>query len=60
MYYKYDEDEDLDGMVSMHMDDFNLAGPESFITMVTGRISAALDVSKVEDKSLRFGIGWKY
>ena len=54
VYYKYDENGNLDGMVSTHVDDFNLAGSKSFVTMVTERIRTALDVSKVEDRSFRF------
>jgi hypothetical protein len=54
VYFKYDNNGNLDGMVSTHVDDFNLAGSKNFVTMVTRKIQAALDVSKIEDGSFRF------
>ena len=36
------------------VDDFDLAGTESFVDMVTERVSAVLDVSKVEDDKFRY------
>ena len=41
-------------MVSMHVDDFDLNGTESFVEEVTEKISAALDVSQVENDHFRF------
>jgi len=40
-------------MVSTCMDDFDLAGKESFIEMITEKVSAVLDMSKVEDDRYR-------
>lgn len=41
-------------MVSTCVDDFNLGGSTNFVKMITEKISAALDVSKVEDDKFRF------
>ena len=41
-------------MVSTCVDDFDLAGTESFVDMVTKRVSTVLDVSKVEDDKFRY------
>ena len=41
-------------MVSTHVDDFDLAGTERFVKEVTKKISAALDVSQVENNHFRF------
>ena len=38
----------LEGIFSTYIDNFNLAGSEKFLTMVTEAIRKALDVSKVE------------
>ena len=54
MYYMIGEKEDLEGMMSTHVDDFDLAGKKSFVDKVTGEISKALDVSTVESDSFRF------
>lgn len=54
VYYMLNENGDLDGMVSMHVDDFYLAGNSIFVEMVTKKVSAALDVSQVEDNHFRF------
>ena len=54
VYYKIDEKGDLEGMVSTHVDDFDLAGKKSFVDKVTGEISKALDVSTVESDCFRF------
>ena len=43
-YYKYDEKGKLEGMISSHVDDFNLAGNEKFINTVTEKIKLALDI----------------
>ena len=53
-YYKHNEKGDLEGMISSHVDDFNLAGNEEFIEMVTEKIKNALDISKIEDGEFRF------
>ena len=54
VYYMLNEDGNLDGMVSTHVDDFDLAGKESFVEEMTKIISAALDISQVEDDHFRF------
>ena len=41
-------------MVSPYVDDLDLAGVESFVNMITERVSAVLDVSKVEDDKFRY------
>ena len=41
-------------MVSTCVDDFDLAGTERFVDMVTEKLSAALVVSKVEDDKYRY------
>ena len=54
MYYKLDEEGNLEGMVSTHVDDFDLAGRKKFVEMVTKEISRVLDVSTVESDCFRF------
>ena len=54
LYFKNDENGDLEGMISTHIDDFNLAGSEKFLESVTEEIKKVLDVSKVEDGKFRF------
>merc|ERR1712237_132668 len=41
-------------MVSTHVDDFNMAGNNDLVSMVTEKIRAALDISKIEDRLFRF------
>ena len=53
-YYKHDKERKLEGMISSHVDDFNLAGTKCFINDVTEKIKEALDVSKIEDSEFRF------
>ena len=54
LYFKNNENGDLEGIVSTHIDDFNLAGTESFLAMVTEEIRRELDISKIEESSFRF------
>ena len=54
VYYKHDKNANLEGMVSTHVDDFNMAGNNDFISIVTEKIRAALDISKIEDRVFRF------
>ena len=54
VYYRKDKNGDLEGMVLTCVDDFDLAGTEGFVDMVTKRVSAVLDVSKVEDDKFRY------
>ena len=49
-YYKHNDDGELEGMVSTHMDDFNLVGTNRFVTLLTDKFGKALDISKIEDK----------
>ena len=44
MYYMINEKGDLEGMVSTHVDDFDLAGKARFVNKVTEEIGKALDV----------------
>ena len=54
MYFKKNKEGDLEGLISTHVDDFNLAGSDSFLEAVTEEIKKVLDVSKVEDDKFRF------
>merc|ERR1712030_169015 len=54
LYYKHNENGDLVGMISTHVDDFSLAGSEDFLIMVTEEIRKTLDISKVENDKFRF------
>ena len=54
VYYKHDEKGDLEGIISSHVKNVNLAGKERFINEVTEKIRGALDISKIEDKEFRF------
>ena len=44
----------MEGMVSTHVDDFDLAGRKKFVEMVTKEISRVLAVSTVESYCFRF------
>ena len=54
VYYKLNEEGNLAGMVSTHVDDFDLAGRKKFVEMITKEISRVLDVSTVESDCFRF------
>ena len=54
LYYMIGEKGDLEGLVSTHVDDFNLAGKKSFLDKVTREIRKSLDVSTVESDCFRF------
>jgi len=54
LYFKNNENGDLEGIVSTHVNDFNLAGTENFLPMVTEEIRKELDISKIEESSFRF------
>ena len=45
-YYKHNDNGNLEGMVSSHVDDFNLAGTDSFNKIVTEKIKIVLDISR--------------
>ena len=54
MYFKRNKEGDLEGLISTHVDDFNLAGNDDFLEAVMEEIKRVLDVSKVEDDKFRF------
>ena len=54
VYYKLNEEGNLEGMVSTHVDDFDVAGRKKFVEMLTKEISKVLDISTLESYSLRF------
>ena len=54
VYYMIGEEGDLEGMVSTHVDDFDLAGRKRFVNRITEEIGKALDVSTVESDCFRF------
>ena len=54
VYYKLNEEGNLAGMVSTHVDDFDVAGRKKFVEMLTKEISKVLDVSTVESDCFRF------
>ena len=54
VYYMIGDKGDLEGMVSTHMDDFDLAGKTKFVDKVTEEIGKALDVSTVESDCFCF------
>jgi len=60
VYYMINEKGDLEGIVSTHVDDFNLGGRKQFVEMITEWISRVLDVSTVESDCFLFtGIDMK-
>ena len=54
LYFKNNENGNLEGMISTHIDDFNLARSEKFLETMTEEIKKVLDVLKVEDGKFRF------
>ena len=54
LYFRHNEEGDLVGMISTHIDNFNMVGTEEFLKEVTERIGGALDISKIEDSRFRF------
>ena len=54
MYYMINEKGDLERMVSIHVDDFDLAGKERFVNEVTEERDKAFDASTVESDSFCF------
>merc|ERR1712041_24961 len=54
VYYKLNEEGNLAGMVSTHIDDFDVAERKKFVEMLTKEISKVLDVSTVESDCFRF------
>ena len=53
VYYKKNENGELEGMVSTCVDDFDLAGTKSFVEKVTKKVSTVLDMPKVEEDKFR-------
>ena len=53
-YFRHDENGNLEGMVSSHVDDFILAGTEKFLEEITSKIVQKLEISKLEDNEFRF------
>ena len=54
VYYMLNENGNLNGMITTHVEDFDLAGNSRFLKMVTKKVSQALDVLQVEDDHFRF------
>ena len=52
--YRYDENGNLDGMVSSHVDDFILAGSDAFLKKITWKITEKLEISKLKDDEFRY------
>ena len=52
-YYKH-QDNELQGAVITHVDDFTLAGTEDFIKEVLETVARELTVSKIEKDSFRY------
>ena len=53
VYYKLNKEGYLAGMVSTHVDDFDVAGKNKFVEMLTKDISKVLDVTTVESDCFR-------
>ena len=52
--YKLNEEGNLAGMLSTHVEDFDFAGRKWFVNRITEEIGKALDVSTVESDCFRF------
>jgi len=48
------QQQELEGMISSHVDDFILVGILQFIEEITKKIRAKFDISKFEDDIFRF------
>ena len=48
-YFRHDEEGNLEGMVSSHVDDFILAGTDKFLEEITRKIAEKLDISKLQN-----------
>ena len=53
-FYFKTEDDKLVGMIITHVDDFTIAGSESFLRRMTERIKKELTISKIERDFFRF------
>ena len=53
-YYCHDEEGNLEGIISSHVDDFVLASMRKFIEEITMKIKEKLDILKLEDDVFRF------
>ena len=46
-YFRHNKDGNLEGMVSIHVDDFILAGTKKFLEEITKKIAQKLEISKI-------------
>ena len=51
-YFRHDENGNLEGMVSSHVDDFILAGTNRFLEEITKKIADKLEILKLEENEL--------
>ena len=52
-YYRHKDDQ-LEGMILSHVDDFNMAGNEKFLSEIREMLKTELSVSKIERNKFRF------
>ena len=52
-YFRHNENGNLEGMVSSHVDDFILAGTEKFLEEITRKIAQRLEISNLEGNEFR-------
>ena len=53
-YFRHDEKDNIEGMVSIHVDDFILARSDRFLEEIWRKIAEKLEISKLEDNEFRF------
>ena len=53
-YYCHDEEDNLEGMISSHVNDFVLAGKRKLIEDITMNIKEKLDILKLKNDVFRF------
>ena len=53
-YFRHDENCSLEGMVSIHVDDFLRTGIGKFLEEITSKIAQKLEISKLEYNEFRF------
>ena len=46
--FRHDENGNLEGMISSHVDNFILAGREKFLKEITSKIAQKLEISKLK------------
>ena len=54
VYFMLNKEGNLDGIVSTCVDYLDIVGSTSFVELITDKVSAVLDISKVEDDKFRF------